>query len=241
MTTKNFNKTLTDKNHVTVNSPILKARPNSSYKKSDLEIKLNEASLSTEASVFRGRIEDYAIGKEIGKGAYAVVKQSFHKPSNHKMAIKIYEKVKLLDIQRKNSVKREITILKKIDHQNIVKLYEVIDTAKQILLVMDLVSGVSLLHFLKSQPDRRIKEDNCKFYFSQIVKAIAYCHSQNICHRDIKLENIIVEDGRNIKLIDFGFGVISSRDKLLNFFCGTPSYMPPEIVQKKDYVGNYVI
>jgi hypothetical protein len=107
-------------------------RPKSSFKKYDTDNKLNEASLSTEASIFRGRIEDYAIGKEIGKGAYAIVKQANHKPTNRKMAVKIYEKSKLLDPQRKSSVKREIQILKKLDHVNIVKLNEVIDTAKQV-------------------------------------------------------------------------------------------------------------
>lgn len=103
--------------------------------KSENEIRLNEGSLSTEASNhFRGRLEDYAIGKEIGKGAYAIVKQALHKPTNRKVAIKIYEKVKLLDSQRKNSVKREISILKRIDNQYIVKLVEMIDNSKQVLI-----------------------------------------------------------------------------------------------------------
>jgi hypothetical protein len=110
-----------------------KSRPKSGFKKDLGDVKLNEASLSTEASsIFRGRFEDYAIGKEIGKGAYAIVKQGLHKPSNKKVAIKIYDKVKLLDTQRKNSVKREIQILKRLDHQNIVKLHEVIDNPKQV-------------------------------------------------------------------------------------------------------------
>lgn len=114
-----------------------RARAKSSYKKPDVEFKLNEASLSTEASsIFRGRLEDYAIGKEIGKGAYAVVKQGLHKPTNKKVAIKIYEKIKLLDTQRKNSVKREITILKKLEHSNIVKLHEVIDNTKQVRIIL---------------------------------------------------------------------------------------------------------
>ncbi len=110
------------------------SRTKSFQKKSEHDIKLNEGSLSTEASShFRGRIEDYAVGKEIGKGAYAVVKQALHKPTSRKMAVKIYEKVKLLDAQRKNSVKREIEILKKLDNMNIVKLIEVIDNSKQVI------------------------------------------------------------------------------------------------------------
>jgi hypothetical protein len=113
-------------------SDMEKTRPKSSFKK-DLDSKLNEGSLSTEASnIFRGRFEDYAVGKELGKGAYAVVKQALHKPSNRKVAIKIYEKVKLIDTQRKNSVKREIQIMKKLDHNNICKLHEVIDNPKYV-------------------------------------------------------------------------------------------------------------
>jgi hypothetical protein len=110
-----------------------KKRPQTGLKNYKTEFKVNETSLSTQASsLFKGRIEDYAIGKEIGKGAYAIVKQALHKPTNRKLAVKIYEKSKLVDPQRKSSVKREIQILKKIDHSNIVKLHEVIETAKQV-------------------------------------------------------------------------------------------------------------
>lgn len=88
---------------------------------------------TTEASIFKGKIEDYTIGKEIGKGAYAIVKQATHKSTNRKFAIKIYEKVKLLDPERKGSVKREIRILKKMEHHdNIVKLIEIIETNRQV-------------------------------------------------------------------------------------------------------------
>jgi hypothetical protein len=111
----------------------IKNRPKTGHKKYETEYKVHETSLSTQASsLFKGKIEDYAIGKEIGKGAYAIVKQALHKPTNRKVAVKIYEKSKLLDPQRNSSVKREIQILKKIDHVNIVKLHEVIDTPKQV-------------------------------------------------------------------------------------------------------------
>jgi serine/threonine protein kinase len=102
---------------------------------------------------------------------------------------------------------------------------------------MELVDGVSLLSYLKSKTNRRLEENECRQIFSQIVSAVSHCHSKNICHRDIKLENIIVDEWHNIKLIDFGFGTVTVENKLQNFFCGTPSYMPPEIVQKKDYEG----
>lgn len=101
---------------------------------------------------------------------------------------------------------------------------------------MDLVEGVSLLSFLKSKINRRIEENECRQIFSQIIRGLNYCHSRGICHRDIKLENILIDEWHNIKLIDFGFGT-SVTNKLQNFFCGTPSYMPPEIVLKRDYDG----
>lgn len=200
---------------------------------------LGEGSLSTEASVFRGRLDDYIMGKEIGKGAYAIVKQGTHKLLNIKVAIKVYEKVKLLDIQKKGSVKREIQILKRINHPNLVKLHEVIETTKQTLLIMELVEGTSLLTYLKNQPNRRLNDDICKVIMRQLIDGLAYLHENHICHRDIKLENIIIDEKLNIKIIDFGFGVYNPQNKLQAFFCGTPSYMPPEIVQKKDYIGNF--
>jgi MAP/microtubule affinity-regulating kinase len=104
---------------------------------------------------------------------------------------------------------------------------------------MELVEGISLLDLLKSRENRRIDENESRKIFSQLVNAIAFCHSKNIIHRDIKLENIIVDSNFNLKLIDFGFGAVSPSNKLQSFFCGTPSYMPPEIVQKKDYIGIF--
>lgn len=80
----------------------------------------------------KGRIEEYVIGKEIGKGAYASVKCSSHKSTNTKVAIKVYEKLKLNDSHKRNAVKREIETLKKVDHPKVVKLFEVIDTSKQV-------------------------------------------------------------------------------------------------------------
>lgn len=104
---------------------------------------------------------------------------------------------------------------------------------------MDFIEGESLLSFVKSQPDKKLDEINCKFLFQQLIEGILYLHQKNIFHRDIKLENIIIKDKSEIIIIDFGFGTFSPRNKLLNFFCGTPSYMPPEIVLKKDYLGEF--
>jgi len=101
---------------------------------------------------------------------------------------------------------------------------------------MELVNGVSLLSFLKSKENRRLEIAECKEVCYQIVNALAHLHEKKIVHRDIKLENILIDENKKVKVLDFGFGCITNNKKL-DFFCGTPSYMPPEIVQKKDYIG----
>ena len=103
---------------------------------------------------------------------------------------------------------------------------------------MELVSGISLLTYLKSMPNRRLDEKNSREIFLQVITGIKFCHLKNIYHRDVKLENLIIDKNNQVKIIDFGFSANSPKDKYLNFFCGTPSYMPPEIVQKKEYLGS---
>jgi MAP/microtubule affinity-regulating kinase len=182
-------------------------------------------------------LDEYIIGKQIGQGAYAVVRIGIHKPSNKKVALKIYKKYKLLDPNRRKSVKREIKLMEKMKHPNIARLYETIDTEKYVILVMEYVGGGSLHSYLKSKAERRLDEQEVKRVFKQVLEAIKYCHSRCITHRDIKLENVLLDDQCNIKLIDFGFSTCIPNDKKIKIFCGTPSYMGPEIVNKTEYAG----
>lgn len=156
--------------------------------------------------------------------------------------MKIYDKVKLNNPEKKKSVTREINLLQKLDHPNIVKFYESIDTNKTINLVMEHAKGKSLYSFLKARPYRRVEERQAKVIFKQIVEAVNYLHRQNIAHRDLKPDNILIDEvynmSYNIKLIDFGFSINMDGQKKLRIFCGTPSYMSPEIVNKKEYCGK---
>ena len=188
---------------------------------------------------FNGKLDDYLITKELGKGSYAVVKLAVHKITRNKYAIKIYSKQTLIDPQKRNTVKNEINILKQIDNENIMKLYEVIDTPSNLYLVLEYINGINLLEILKNEKNHFIKEQRAKKLFSQIVKGISYCHKKNIFHRDIKLENILVLKDDTVKIIDFGFGIKCNRDTLQKLFCGTPSYMAPEIVKKEKYIACY--
>jgi len=185
-------------------------------------------------------LDDYEIGKQIGQGAYGVVKEAFNKNTNEKFAAKIYDKYRLLDPTRKKCVGREIFILKKIAHPNIVKLYETIDTQKQLLLILEFCKGKSLYSYLKSRDTKRFDEEEAKYILKQLVSAILYCHQHNISHRDIKMENILIDTkSSTIKIIDFGFASCAPHSEKLKTFCGTPSYMPPEIVNKQEYIGPY--
>jgi len=101
---------------------------------------------------------------------------------------------------------KEIKILTKADHPNIIKLHESIDTSKYVYLATEYISGPSLLKYLKSKPNRQMQESEVKSLWKQVILAIDYLHSKNITHRDVKLENILLtEDCKTIKLIDFGF------------------------------------
>ena len=107
-------------------------------------------------------MSDYIIGKQIGQGAYAVVRIGMHKKLNKKVALKIYEKEKIKDIQRKKGVRREIRLMKRLNHPNINTLYEAIETESQVILVLEYVAGGSTHGFLKSKPQRRMQEDDAR-------------------------------------------------------------------------------
>ena len=151
--------------------------------------------------------------------------------------MKIYKKYKLEEPNRRRSVKREIKLMERMRHQNIIQLYEIIDTSKYVILVMEYVGGGSLHGYLKSKPQRRLEEWDAKRIFKQILEGLKYCHTRCITHRDIKLENLLLDDKNNIKIIDFGFSTCIPNDKKIKIFCGTPSYMAPEIVLKTEYCG----
>ena len=186
-----------------------------------------------------GKIEHYAFGKQLGQGAYAVVKLATQKRTKSLFAIKTYEKCKLSDTRKKSGVRREIQILQMLDHPNTIKLYEVLDTLKNINLVMEFVGGLSLHAYIKKQTSKKLEEKEAKIIFKQIVEAIKYCHSLNVVHRDIKLENVLIDKEKNIKVIDFAFSTISGIGKTSKLFCGTPNYMAPEIIKNIEYVGQF--
>lgn len=184
-----------------------------------------------------GTLEDYFIGSEIGKGAYAVVKLGINKTTSKKVAIKVYEKINLLDPNKKKNVQREIRILGKLSHSSVIKLFETVETPRSINLILEYIPGSSLHEYIKRKVSHKLEEGEARRIFRQIMEGISYFHSKNVSHRDIKLENVLIDQHQRIKLIDFGFGVYVPETRRVKMFCGTPSYMAPEIVMKKEHLS----
>ena len=206
---------------------------------------IKKFSNNSEDEIGRQKLEKYEIGKTIGKGEYAVVKIGINKTTNKKYALKIYEKGKLDISFRKTCVNSEIEVLYLINHKNIVKIIEDINTYNQIIIVQELVEGLSLKQYysneLKNKNYLSDKDLNIlKNIFKQIFEAMNYLHQNNISHRDIKMENILIKNNYEIKIIDFGFGLYNPNHDVQKFFCGTPKYIAPEILEGKGYLGEEV-
>jgi MAP/microtubule affinity-regulating kinase len=182
-------------------------------------------------------LDNFVMGNEIGKGAYATVRSAQNKDNNSKVAIKIYDKFKLLTPSRKKNAEREIKILTKLNHPNIIKLYKTVENKKSLNLVLEYVSGCSLMSYLKKRHNKKLDEPEARRIFKQIIQGLDHCHNLNITHRDIKLDNILIDSHHCVKIIDFGFSTCFSNDKKVRLFCGTPSYMSPEIVTKQESHG----
>ena len=173
----------------------------------------------------------------LGQGAYAEVKEGVHENSHDKVALKFYDKYALLDPMKKNNVTREIRILEALNHPNIMKIFDCIDGEKKVVIVLEHINGTSLKKFLAQLSGHKLSEGEAQPILRQILEAVAYFHEKGVTHRDLKLENILLTPERKVKIIDFGFSTWTKKDFKLKTFCGTPTYMAPEIINKNEYEG----
>ncbi|XP_052057798.1 MAP/microtubule affinity-regulating kinase 3-like isoform X5 [Mytilus californianus] len=182
-------------------------------------------------------IGKYRLIKTIGKGNFAKVKLAKHVPTGREVAIKIIDKTQL-NPSSLQKLFREVRIMKMLDHPNIVKLFEVIQTEKTLYLVMEYASGGEVFDYLVAHG--RMKEKEARSKFRQIVSAVQYCHQKHIVHRDLKAENLLLDGDMNIKIADFGFSNEFVPGNKLDTFCGSPPYAAPELFQGKKYDGPEV-
>ena len=171
----------------------------------------------------------------MGKGAFGKVNLGMHKLTGKMVAIKSLKKEYLVDENSKRKVMQEFSILKRLQHKSVIRLYETFESKKHILFVIELCTGGDLLNYVRRR--RKLKENIAKFIFKQLIEGLQHCHSRGILHRDIKLDNILLNSKGNIKIADFGVSRIIKPGEIITEQCGTPAYIAPEIIMDKGYEG----
>ncbi|KAK8495015.1 hypothetical protein V6N13_082103 [Hibiscus sabdariffa] len=180
----------------------------------------------------------YELGRTLGEGTFAKVKFARNLETGENVAIKILDKEKVLKHKMIAQIKREISTMKLIIHPNVIRLYEVMASKTKIYIVMELVTGGELFDKIASRG--RLKEDEARKYFQQLINAVDYCHSRGVYHRDLKPENLLLDGNGVLKVSDFGLSALPQQvreDGLLHTTCGTPNYVAPEVIDNKGYDG----
>ncbi|PRP80694.1 hypothetical protein PROFUN_11653 [Planoprotostelium fungivorum] len=183
---------------------------------------------------------NYKIKKTLGEGNFGKVKLAVRKSDGQQFALKFIDHEKLKKSQYWTKFQREIEIHKTIDHPHIVKMIEVVEAPEHgyTCIVLEYLEGIDLLDFVLSQPESRLNPTTAGKIFAQILSAVRYLHNKGIAHRDLKLENIMVDpNGENPKLIDFGLANRFEANKLFRTPCGSPFYAAPEILKRQPYYG----
>ncbi|CAN1262844.1 CBL-interacting serine/threonine-protein kinase 11 [Linum perenne] len=182
----------------------------------------------------------YELGRLLGCGAFAKVYHARNIATGQSVAVKVINKKKITTPSMMSNIKREISIMRRLNHPHIVKLHEVLATRTKIYFIMEFVKGGEL--FAKISKGR-FSDDLARKYFRQLISAVSYCHFRGVFHRDLKPENLLLDESGNLKVSDFGLSAVTNQiqaDGLLHTLCGTPAYVAPEILRKKGYDGAKV-
>ncbi|KAF5748128.1 CBL-interacting protein kinase 25 [Tripterygium wilfordii] len=180
----------------------------------------------------------YEMGRFLGKGTFAKVYYGKHIVTGESVAIKVIGKDMVKKEGMMEQIKREISVMRLVRHPNVVELKEVMATKTKIFFVMEYVKGGEI--FAKVAKGK-LKEDQARKYFQQLISAVDFCHSRGVSHRDLKPENLLLDDNEDLKISDFGLSALPEQlrnDGLLHTQCGTPAYVAPEVLRKKGYDGS---
>ncbi|TBU24898.1 Pkinase-domain-containing protein [Dichomitus squalens] len=183
----------------------------------------------------------YLLLQTLGEGEFGKVKLGLHMQWGEEVAVKLIRRGNIDSSVRMSKVEREIEVLRTLKHPNIVRLYDVIETDKYIGIILEYASGGELFDHILAHRYLREK-DACKL-FSQLISGVWYIHQKKIVHRDLKLENLLLDRHRNVIITDFGFAnrFEHRADDLMQTSCGSPCYAAPELVISDGlYVGSAV-
>jgi len=188
-------------------------------------------------SLLSSSLNLYIVGKTIGKGAFGRVSIGVQRLTGEQTAMKLCERKKISELQAKKSLKLEVDVLKMVNgHPNVIQLFEVLETSTHQVLVMEYATGGDLFRLIRQR--RRLTEDCAQELFRQLVDGMQYLHGLGVVHRDMKLQNLLLDSFGCLKIADFGVAAIlrSSTQKFKDI-CGTPQYLPPEALQSIPYEG----
>lgn len=180
-------------------------------------------------------IGKYNFGQTIGKGSFSLVKMCMNTDTHMKLSVKIIPKSMISTPEAMERFEREVNVIIKMNHPGIIKIHDFIIDQNFFYLVMDYCSGGTLLSQIGNS---KISEDAAKPLFKQILETVDYMHSQGVAHRDLKLENIMLDEFGHIKIIDFGFSRFAESGQMFMTPVGSPAYAPPEIIDGEKYDGK---
>lgn len=178
--------------------------------------------------------EKYEALKELGSGNFGVARLVRDKNTKELFAVKYIERGKKID----ENVQREIINHRSLTHPNIVRFKEVMLTPSQLAIVMEYAAGGEL--FARICSAGRFSEDEARFFFQQLISGVSFCHSMEICHRDLKLENTLLDGSPTprLKICDFGYSKSALLHSQPKSTVGTPAYIAPEVLSRKEYDGK---
>ncbi|XP_030468917.2 CBL-interacting serine/threonine-protein kinase 1 [Syzygium oleosum] len=185
------------------------------------------------------RLGKYELGRTLGEGNFGKVKFAADVESGQGFAVKIIDKAKIINLKITDQIKREIGTLKLLKHPNVVRLHEVLASKTKIYMVLEYATGGELFDRIASRG--RLPEAEGRKLFQQLIDGVSYCHDKGVFHRDLKLENILVDSRGNIKITDFGLSALPQHfrdDGLLHTTCGSPNYVAPEVLKNRGYDGS---
>ncbi|KAM6573659.1 hypothetical protein CsatA_017739 [Cannabis sativa] len=185
-------------------------------------------------------LQNYKLGRRLGFGASATVNLAEHVLTGLKVAIKIINKAQMRNMNMEQKVRREMKIGRLLVHPHVVRQYEVIETFTHIFIVMEYAEFGDLFEYVTLYKQNRFNEDEARSVFQQIIFGVEYIHRNMVVHRDLKLENLVLDSNYNVKITDFGFCNVMRDGHFLNARCGSPSYASPEILFGKLYAGPEV-
>ena len=183
-------------------------------------------------------IGDYIVKHTIGKGTFSRVKLGINKFTGEKVAIKILDKLKIVESEDLERIIREMRMLSELDNDHVIKVYQIYEDDYHYLIIMEYCEGGELFNYIVKK--QRLSENETAFFYYQIIEGIEYIHSKGIAHRDLKPENLLLDKDNKIKIIDFGLSNYFDGIQKLETPCGSPCYASPEMVGGNKYNGFFI-